>query len=81
MCGFGNNETDTALLEELAKCEGYDEVFDMLDQASYDSVAPGICVTPDCGYTCEVEPDSRDGWCEECMKGSVKSCLVLAGII
>jgi hypothetical protein len=67
------------LLTVLAEIEGYPNVIKMLEAATFDSIAPGIC--PRCHYSIEVEPDSGSGWCEECETQSVKSCLVLAGII
>lgn len=65
-------------LKKLAASEGMDEL-DMLEKASFDSVAPGICL--ECGYTAEVEPDSTRGYCEGCGKQTVQSCLILAGVI
>jgi len=53
---------------------------EMLEEAVYDSVAPGICMNPGCDYTTEVEPDSMEGWCECCNTNTVQSCLVLAGL-
>ena len=67
------------LLETLANDWGADSVEDLLKLATLDSVAPGIC--PVCEYTTEVEPDQDRGWCEVCDKGTVQSCLVLAGLI
>ena len=67
-------------LEKLAKIEGMD-VMDMLEKATFDCVSPGICRNPRCNYTCEVEPDSASGWCEECEANTVVSALRLAGII
>jgi len=67
-------------LETLAEIEGL-EVMEMLEQATFDSVAPGICHNPDCEYTIGVEPDCVEGWCEECDDGTVQSCLILAGMI
>ena len=29
----------------------------------------------------EKEPDSREGWCEECERGTMVSALVLGGLI
>lgn len=66
------------LLKQLAKSEGYRNVYHMLEANIIESVVPGIC---QCGYSCETEPDSQGGWCEECDKPSVKSCFVLAQII
>ena len=71
----------TTKLEQLAEIEGYSDTMDMLEAATFDSVAPGICKNPDCDYSCEVEPDSASGWCEECNTNTVVSCLVLGGLI
>jgi hypothetical protein len=71
----------TEKLEQLAEDYGYANVMDMLEEATYDSVAPGICRNPYCNYSTGVEPDQDAGWCEECDEGSVVSCLILAGII
>jgi hypothetical protein len=54
---------------------------EMLEHATFDSVSPGICMNEGCDYSTEVEPDQDRGWCEECQEGSVKSALMLAGII
>ena len=66
-------------LETLAEIEGLD-VDEMLEQATFECVAPAICMNPDCNYTTGMEPDQDKGWCEECGEGTVKSCLILAGI-
>ena len=67
-------------LKTLARIEGMDEIA-LLEAATFDSVAHGICKTPGCDYTTTVEPDQDRGWCEECNAGTVVSCLVLAGVI
>ena len=67
-------------LNLLADIEGMD-VMEMLEEATYDSVAKGICMNEDCDYTTIVEPDCDTGWCESCETNSVKSCLMIAGII
>lgn len=54
---------------------------DLLDKYAIDSVAPAICINPGCSYTTEYEPDSENGWCEECDTGTVVSAYVLAGLI
>lgn len=65
----------------LADVEGFDDPFDLAQENAIDSVNPGICLNPDCCYTTEVEPDQREGWCEECDTQSVCSIteLMLAG--
>jgi hypothetical protein len=72
--------SDKKKLEILAENEGM-TVEEMLEQATFDSVAKGICSEPGCDYTTEVEPDQDKGYCEGCGGQTVKSCLVLAGVI
>jgi hypothetical protein len=67
-------------LLKLAEIEGM-TVEEMLESATFDSVAKGICTNPDCDYTAEVEPDQRKGHCEVCNTYTVASCAVLARII
>jgi len=67
-------------LDKLAKIEGM-TVMELLEQGTFDSVVPGICMNPNCDYTTEVEPDQSRGWCEECETNTVKAATVLAGII
>lgn len=67
-------------LERLAEIEGM-SVAEMLREATFGDIAPAICVNNDCDYTTSMEPDQDKGWCEECKTNSVKSCLILAGLI
>lgn len=67
-------------LETLAEIEGM-EVMEMLEEATFDSVAKGICMNSNCDYTTTVEPDCSSGFCEVCGTQSVKSCLVIARMI
>jgi len=69
-----------AKIDQLAEIEGM-EVMEMLQEATFDSVAKGICSNPDCDYTTEVEPDQNRGWCDCCGTNTVKSCLILMGMI
>jgi hypothetical protein len=64
-------------LEELGMT--YDEFLESSE--AQDSVVVGICRKSDCDYTTEVEPDCRNGWCEECNSNTVVSILVLMGVI
>lgn len=68
-------------LKLLAEIEGYSDVQEMLEASVFDSCCPGICMNKDCEYTTEVEPDQDKGWCEICETNTVKSGLMLAGII
>ncbi len=65
----------------LAEIEGFSDPMDMLSHFSIDSVVTGICMTPGCDYTTEVEPDQEKGWCEKCQKGTVSSPLIIEGLI
>ena len=68
-------------LKKLVELEGYDDDTDLIADAIIDSVCPAICMNAGCDYTTEMEPDQDRGWCESCGTNSVKSALVLAGII
>ena len=71
---------EASKLDRLAESYGL-TVTSFIEEYALDDVAPGICMNPDCDYTTEVEPDQREGWCEECGTRSVRSGIVLAGII
>jgi len=73
--------SNNSKLETLRRIEGYASVISMLETATYDGVCPGICVNKDCDYTTSVEPDQGAGHCENCNTKTVKSALMLAGII
>jgi hypothetical protein len=68
-------------LKQLAEAEGFSDPLDLLENAVTDSVVTGICTNDGCDYTCDVEPDSTSGYCENCGTNTVSSCLVLAGVI
>ena len=68
-------------LETLADVEGFASIEGFLSRAAADVICPGICTNKSCSYTCDVEPDQDAGWCEFCDANTVKSALVLAGVI
>ena len=68
-------------LQKLIELEGYDDDVALIADAVSDSVCPAICMNEGCDYTAEMEPDQREGWCEVCGTNSMKSALLLAGII
>jgi hypothetical protein len=70
----------TSKLTALAHEYGF-SVVTFIEEYGLEDVVPGICMNPDCEYTTEVEPDQRQGWCGECGTTTVKSGLILAGII
>jgi len=68
-------------LETLAESEGYSSVDEMLESRGLDSTVPAICMNAGCDYTTDMEPDQSEGYCGSCNTNTVKSCLVLAGVI
>jgi hypothetical protein len=68
-------------LQKLLEIEGYTNVTALLAACVADSVNPAICCNPDCNYTAQMEPDQDRGFCEECRTNTMKSALVLAGVI
>lgn len=70
-------KTKIQVLEEI---EGMTEM-EMFEEGTFDSVCRGICVNEGCDYTITVEPDCSNGYCEVCETQTVKSALILAGMI
>jgi hypothetical protein len=71
-------------LRKLAEIEGFESVTALIEANCIDSVVPAICCNPDnpdCNYTEGMEPDQQRGWCDECQANTMKSCLILAGVI
>jgi hypothetical protein len=71
----------TTKLQTLVESEGFASIEDLLEATITDSVSPAICMNEGCSYTAEMEGDQDRGWCEECGTNSMKSALVLAGLI
>lgn len=67
-------------LNLLAETEGL-ELTAMLEEASFDGIAPSICMEVGCDYMTTLEPDAESVACPECDGWSVDSCLVIAGLI
>jgi hypothetical protein len=70
-----------AKLATLLDIEGYDSVEELLEAVFSDAVSPAICMNQDCDFTCEMEPDQTEGYCEECHTNTMVAAPVLAGII
>jgi len=68
-------------LMKLCDIEGFENVEDVLFSSTADTVCPAICMTEGCDHTAELEPDSREGYCEACGGNTMVSALVLAGVI
>ena len=73
--------TRQAKLDALVAAEGYDNLNGLLEAVITDSVCPAICITENCSYICEMEPDQERGWCEACGTNTVQSALILAELI
>ena len=67
-------------LDDLLNAEGL-TLDELMDEYGVAIVCPGICINPGCDYTTETEHDCQDGHCEYCGTSSVKSAMVLLGII
>jgi hypothetical protein len=68
-------------LQKLVEIEGFKDDISLFEAAVSDSVCPAICMNDGCDYTAEMEPDQHQGWCEVCGTNSMKSALVLGGLI
>jgi hypothetical protein len=68
-------------LMKLCDIEGFEIVEGVLFLSITDSVCPAICMTEGCNHTADLEPDSREGYCEACGGSTMVSALVLAGLI
>jgi hypothetical protein len=68
-------------LQKLVEIEGFKDDLGLLEATVMDSVCPAICMNECCDHKAEMEPDQAQGWCEVCNANSMKSALVLAGLI
>jgi hypothetical protein len=70
-------------LAKLLAAEGYKDITELAQEALLGSRAgtPSICMNEGCDYTCAMEPDQEEGWCEECGTNSMISGLVLGEVI
>lgn len=68
-------------IDKLCEEYGFDDSQEMLEEMTMMSVVPAICMNDGCDATYEYEPDCTAGWCGECEENTVKSILILEGII
>jgi hypothetical protein len=68
-------------LDMLVDDFGYDSLEELLAKGTFDSLSPAICMNVGCNYTTEYEPDQDKGWCGDCNTNTVKSALIIVGII
>ncbi len=71
---------EVSKLDQLAREWGM-SVMEFIDAYALRDLAPGICMNPDCDYTTEVEPDQSAGYCPLCAAPTIRSGIVLAGLI
>ncbi len=71
---------DRSKLDQLLEACGVSEE-DYCADAMCDSVIMGICMNPCCSYTREVETDASSSHCEVCNTATVRSGLVILGLI
>jgi len=77
----GNVATDSNREIRLAKDWGFEDPGSMLEAYGFEPTVPAICSRPECDYSTLMEPDQRNGWCEDCGDNTVRSFLVLMGVI
>ena len=68
-------------MQELCDIEGVADEIEYLEEFGHDTIAPGICTNPSCDYTISVEQDCGNGWCGLCKTFTVKSGIMILGII
>lgn len=79
---FPNLDKTLREIKIEAICDSYGQSEnDLMAEAIMDGVSAGICVNPQCDNVVAIEPDSADGYCEECDTNTVWSILCLRGII
>jgi len=71
-----SNPRHDAKLAKLIEIEGYDSIEALMEAVFSDSVSPAICMNEGCDYTCEMEPDQRRGWCDECRTDHVNHAIL-----
>ena len=68
-------------LNDLLESEGFEDEIEFAETYVLESIVPGICMNPACSNVYEYEPDQNEGWCDCCASNTVKSGLILAGMI
>ena len=72
-----NDALRKAKLAKLIEIEGFDSIEELMEAVFSDAVSPAVCMNEDCNFTCEMEPDQTEGWCDECHTNTMRSgsCL------
>lgn len=56
-------------------------IIHLLSESITDVVVPGICVNDKCNNIIDVEPDQKQGFCENCKTNTIKSVLIIADLL
>lgn len=67
-------------LRDLLESEGMNR-HEFIEAYTLESCVPGICTNADCDNVEYYEPDQTEGWCSCCDTTTVKSGLVMLGVI
>ena len=68
-------------LQDLCEIEGYEDEMAMMEEFFDESCVPCICMNEGCDMTDHLEPDQDAGHCEECGTKTMKSFMILMGVI
>lgn len=68
-------------LQVLLDLEGFYDSSEFGEKFIQEGVVPGICMNYDCDFTAWYEPDQDRGFCEECGTQTVRSGLILMGVM
>jgi hypothetical protein len=71
---------EVSKLDQLARESGM-SVMEFIDAYALESMSPGICMNSDCDYATEVGLGERAGYCPSCQTATIRSGIVLAGLI
>ena len=73
--------SNEAKLNTLCEIEGFEDSLDLIEAYIMDSIVPAICMNEGCDATADMEPDQDKGFCEQCRTNTMKSALILGGVI
>lgn len=61
---------------DISRDESYEEYYEKYEN---EAIVPGICMSLYCDNIINVDAQERNGYCTDCDKDTVMSCLVLFG--
>jgi hypothetical protein len=72
-------EPDIGNLLKICEGWGFRDVPELIDRYLFKEACPAICLT--CGHIAEKRPDALAGWCAICDTDTMRSAMVLAGVL